>query len=64
MKYRIHCVVSGGVTGYRESWLKQGGVIYEVASKAAAITHAAHLNKEANGPHATARFSYTVVEMP
>jgi hypothetical protein len=61
MTYGIWCVVSGGVTGRREAWLKQDGEIAVFEDRAEAEALAAHYNAQTNGnPYRTASFSYTV----
>jgi hypothetical protein len=70
MAWRIWCVVSGGVTGHREAWYKGGGVggkaevVLEYGTREEAEQVAADLMRSRNGPHATARFSYTVKPYP
>lgn len=59
--FNIKCRVSGGVTGIREALLKENGVVTRFATLGEAETHAAHLNKQMNGPHATATFCYTPI---
>lgn len=63
MSFRILATVSGGRTGHREAWLKQAGDLFETDSLSYAERMATDLNKQANGPHATARFHYKVVEV-
>ncbi len=58
--FRIKCRVSGGVTGTRESYMKERGVIMYFVTKAGAQKVADHRNKISNGPYKTADFSYTV----
>jgi hypothetical protein len=59
MNYRILCEVSGGVTGYRNAYLKNGGVEVIFPDKETAETEAARLMKKTNGPYRTADFRYT-----
>jgi len=59
--FRIKCRVSGGVTGTRESYMKENGVVMYFDDKAEAQVIADHNNQERNGPYATATFRYTVV---
>ena len=58
--FRIKCRVSGGVTGTRESYMKERGVITYFATKVGAQKVADHNNKVRNGPYKTADFKYTV----
>jgi len=62
MRYIIHCRVEGGVTGTREAILKSNGVIKYFDTMDAAKVEAARLNREMNGPYATAWFTYTAME--
>jgi hypothetical protein len=63
--FKILCEVSGGVTGYRRSFLKNGKTgdiqYYDLFEDADEEAH--RLNTERNGnPFRKASFSYTVVE--
>jgi hypothetical protein len=58
--FRIKCRVSGGVTGTREAYMKERGVVQYFATRKEAEAIADHRNKTANGPYATATFKYTV----
>lgn len=58
--FRIRCRVSGGVTGTRESYMKERGVIQYYATKVGAQKIADHYNRVSNGPFRTATFKYTV----
>lgn len=58
--YRIKCRVSGGVTGTRESYMKERGVVMYFATKVEAQGIADHNNRVRNGPYKTADFKYTV----
>ena len=58
--YYINCLVTGGVTGRRESKYKRDGEV-EYFSKEAAHQEAARLNKSANHIMARASFTYTPV---
>ena len=58
--YRIKCRVSGGVTGTREAYMKEKGVVQYWETKGDAQKIADHNNKVRNGPHKTADFKYTV----
>src|SRR4051795_10125185 len=53
--YGIWCVVSGGLTGHREAWLKQDGVVMEFPTEAAATAEAAHLMAPRRATMAQAR---------
>ena len=52
--------MSGGVTGTRESYMKERGVVMCFATKAEAQGIANHYNRVTNGPYKTADFKYTV----
>ena len=58
--FRIKCRVSGGVTGTRESYMKDRGIVQYWPTKQDAQTVADHNNKVRNGPYRTADFKYTV----
>lgn len=58
MAYQIWCKVSGGITGTRESWLKDGDTIAQFDSFAAAQDHADYLTNKMNHSLARAYFSY------
>ena len=58
MVWHVRCHVSGGVTGTRESYLKDGDKVAEFATEAEALAEAERLSKQANVPHATARFKF------
>lgn len=58
--FRIKCRVSGGVTGTREAYMKESGVIQYYPTRREAQAIADHRNKVSNGPYKTADFSYTV----
>lgn len=66
---RIWCRVSGGVTGTREAWFKENGVVREFKSRAEADAVAAHLAREFKETMAASALSlrpdvsYTVVEI-
>jgi len=62
MKFRIFCEVSGGVTGYRYSYLKKWGKAMLFSTQEAAQAECDRLKKKMNGPHARATFSYSVEE--
>jgi hypothetical protein len=57
--YAIRCEVSGGITGYRTSWLKDNDKVRCFELLEEAVNTAEILNKNMNGPNATARFRYT-----
>jgi hypothetical protein len=61
MTYNIWCRVSGGVTGTRESLLKDSGRVVEFKTLEAAETEAERLNGKMNHQHSTANFSYKAV---
>ena len=61
--YGVWCQVSGGVTGFRQAWLKKNGEVLEFSTFEEADAHAEHLNEQMNGPHATASFSYEAREL-
>jgi hypothetical protein len=57
--YGVWCVVSGGVTGRREAWLKgKEGRAALFDDETAAQAEAARLTKQMNGPYARADFKY------
>lgn len=58
--FRVFCEVSGGVTGYRCSYMKRNGEEMIFASKEAAELAAHNAMRQMNGPYAVARFKYTV----
>lgn len=60
--YRIWCEVWGGVTGYREAWLKVEGKIYETDNHAEALEKAEELNFITSKFTSSASFRYTVEE--
>jgi hypothetical protein len=62
MTYNIWCRVSGGVTGTRESLLKDSGRVVEFKTLEAAEAEAERLNDKMNHQHSTASFSYKAVE--
>ena len=61
-RYGVWCEVWGGVTGHRESWLKNSvGSPMEYPTLEAATNVAAELNENTNGnEYRTADFRYTV----
>lgn len=65
MRYGVWCAVWGGVTGHRESWLKERDRIREFSTLTEAACCAADLNQRTNGnPYRKANFSYTVRSLP
>lgn len=60
--YIIGCRVSGGVTGTRESVLKEQGLTLRFATRDAAQAKAHELNREMNTQFSVASFSYWVEE--
>jgi hypothetical protein len=63
VKFLIMCQVSGGVTGFRQSPLKEDGQVRYFDTREEADTRAAHLNKEMNNVHSVADFKYWVEEV-
>lgn len=64
-RYKILCTVSGGVTGFRQSYLKVGprqSIEYSTEIRAEAEAEANKLNKEMNHKGAKANFNYSVVK--
>jgi hypothetical protein len=58
-------MVWGGVTGHRQSWLKEAGWRVEFNSVVEAARCAARLERQTNGNlHRTANFRYTVRPIP
>jgi hypothetical protein len=57
MAYGVWCAVSGGVTGHRESWMKDNGkrLEFETFEEAKAVATNACANVS---PHSRASFSY------
>ena len=65
MAYGVWCVVSGGLTGRREAWMKGwNGEVAEFATKAEAEERATGLNEKMNNAYSVATFSYTARELP
>jgi hypothetical protein len=63
IEYRIWCKVWGGVTGHRESWLKDNGKVRAFSTREAAAKVSRDLNIAAmSNPNRTAEFLYEVVE--
>jgi len=61
--FGIWCKVWGGVTGLREVWLKENGVMVEFSNRIEAEKVAAGLTQDTMGdPNRTANFEYTVRE--
>ena len=63
MAYQIQCQVSGGITGFRESMLKENKMVYETESYDEATEKADRIEKKMNSGYGSASFSYTVVEV-
>jgi hypothetical protein len=64
MRYGIWCEVFGGVTGHRQSWLKENGQRVEYDNAETAAREALRLDKQSNGnPYRTANFSYAVRQL-
>lgn len=61
MKYNIHCKVSGGITGDRQSLLKVEGTVQFFNDRAAAEEKARYLNQSMNNKYSIAKFEYRVV---
>ena len=60
--FHVHCHVWGGVTGDRQSLLKDNGVVIEFATREEAEERARFLNVSMNNRHAVACFEYHVQE--
>jgi hypothetical protein len=64
MTYQIRCEVSGGMTGYRTSMLKENDAVWETENEEEAKAKAKGLNKKMNSnPYSSASFNYTVEEL-
>lgn len=64
MEYGVWCEVWGGVTGSRQSWMKEDGVIQRFADKDEAQKVADDLNRSfGQNPHRVANFRYSVREL-
>lgn len=63
MRYGVWCMVWGGVTGHRESWLTNRGevVIFETLTEAACVASDLQRNTMRN-PYRKANFRYTAME--
>jgi hypothetical protein len=61
--FAVWCTVRGGVTGWREAWLKSNGKICYFDTRAKAEAEASRLNRAMNGTHARARFCYSAKEV-
>ena len=59
--YLINCTVSGGITGYRQSLLKENGKVVRFDSYEAAQNEADRLNTEMNANSNGASFSYSPI---
>jgi hypothetical protein len=63
VRITILASISGSsVHGTRSTPLKENGQVKVFATRAEADTEAAYLNRRMNGPHARARYLYTVIE--
>lgn len=60
--FRIWCTVAGGITGYREAWLKDKGEIYETESEEDANERVRSL-RDLTRDGTKCSFSYSVVNM-
>ncbi len=61
--FGIWCVVSGGVTGHREAWLKDDAGVVKRFNRHGAQAEASRLNATV-GRNSSARFNYSVCELP
>jgi hypothetical protein len=62
--FGIWCVVSGGVTGHREAWLKSLGDRVSFASRKEAEDLVATMTeRKLNDPHRKAAYRYSVREI-
>lgn len=62
-KFGVWCEVSGGVTGFRQSWLKANNTVALYNTREAAADEAKKLENGRNGnPYRTANFSYQARE--
>lgn len=59
-RYKVWCVTTGGVTGHRESWLKNGGKVFSTNVRA----EADYVRNECQDAVKTAhsRITYRVVD--
>lgn len=64
VEHIVMCEVSQGVTGLRQSPLKRHGVVCTYPTFDAAALAAAGLERQMNGPSATALFRYWAVTRP
>lgn len=58
MKFGIWCIVSGGVTGSRAAWLRDGDTLVTFETKDAAEGEASRLNQTMNNAFSRASFRY------
>lgn len=59
MKWIVMCQVSGGVTGFRQGPLKQGGVVRQYNTFEEADAEARHMMSTiGSNPHRTADYKY------
>jgi hypothetical protein len=58
-KYGIWCVVSGGVTGYREAWMKDIHKEIWLGTKEEAESKVKKIMDDRRGSFSVASFSYT-----
>lgn len=61
-RFGVLCTVSGGVTGTRTSWLRQGEKLETFADLASAEERAAALSRQMNHQNARASFRYVARE--
>jgi hypothetical protein len=59
--YHVMCRVSGGVTGTRQSLLKENGTVAEFPDESSAATRADELNRKMNHEHSVAEFQYWAI---
>src|SRR5262245_57457514 len=63
-KYGVWCTVSGGVTGFREAWMKSDGKIKVFSTHQAAQAEAdKHYRTAMGNPYRTADFSYQALRL-
>lgn len=62
--FGVWCCVSGGVTGHREAWLKNSGVLATFPDRDSAAREASQLNQRMNHSRSRAVFLYEARELP
>lgn len=60
--FKVWCRVSGGATGTREAWLREGGEEATFETKALAEARASELNRQMNHAHSVASVRYEARE--